>query len=115
MRWRTTVGPACAASKERPTPLTPIPMSHLQNQGSIELVCIDYLCLELDTSVQGNVLVLITSSAMYIAQAFPMKDQYTVVVTKILVEKLFVHYGLPQCIHSDKCRDFKSKLNQTIA
>lgn len=33
-------------------------MGHLQTQGSMELVCIDFLCLEPNLSGQENVLVV---------------------------------------------------------
>lgn len=69
------------------------PMSHLQSQRSMELVC--FLCLEPYTSEQGNVLV-VTDHFTYYAQAFPVKDQQAARVARVLVEKCFVHYGLPQ-------------------
>lgn len=47
---------------------------------------------------------------MRYAQAFPAKNQKALTVAKILVEKYFVHYGLPTRIHSDQGRDFESWL-----
>lgn len=44
------------------------PLGHLQSQGPMELVCIDFLCLEPDLNGQGN------HFPCY-AQAFPTKDQ----------------------------------------
>lgn len=38
------------------------------------------------------------------------KDQQASTVVKVQVEKVFVHYGLPQRIHSDQGRDFENKL-----
>lgn len=49
------------------------------------------------------------------AQAFPAKDQRAVTVAKILVEKFFVHYGLPARIHSDQGRDFESRLIKELS
>ncbi|KAL0151368.1 hypothetical protein M9458_053362 [Cirrhinus mrigala] len=43
-------------------------------------------------------------------QAYPARDQKALTVAKILVEKFFVHYGLPARIHYDQGRDFESKL-----
>lgn len=34
----------------------------------------------------------------------------SLMVAKFLVEKFFVHYGLPQCIHSDQGLDFENKI-----
>lgn len=81
-------------------------MGQLQSHGPMDLVCVDFLCLEPDTSGQGNVLVVTDHFTCY-AQAFPTKDQRANTVAKILVEK---YTGLPQGIHSDQGRDFKSKL-----
>lgn len=44
------------------------------------------------------------------AQAYTTKEQKALTVAKTLGEKLFVHYGLPNRIHSDQGRDFESKL-----
>lgn len=42
------------------------------------------------------------------AQALPTKDQRAVTAVTVLVEKFFVHYGLPQRVHSDQGRSFES-------
>lgn len=89
------------------------PLSHLQSQGPMELVCIDFLCLEPDTSGQGNIMVVTDHFTRY-AQAYPTKDQRAITVAKVLVEKFFVHYGLPLRIHSDQGRDFESRLIQEL-
>lgn len=44
------------------------------------------------------------------AQAFPTKSQKAAVVAKVLMEKYFVHYGLPSRIYSDQGRGFESRL-----
>ena len=101
---------SCARCIQRKTlPRQAAPMGHLQSQGPMELVCIDFLCLEPDLSGQGNVLVVTDHFTRY-AQAFPTKDQKATTVAKVLVEKFFVHYGLPQRLHSDQGRDFESRL-----
>uniref|UniRef100_A0A8C5MLL7 Integrase catalytic domain-containing protein n=1 Tax=Leptobrachium leishanense TaxID=445787 RepID=A0A8C5MLL7_9ANUR len=80
-----------------------------QSQGPMDLVCIDFLCLELDASGQGNILVVTDHFTRY-AQAFSTRDQRAPTVAKVLMEKFFVHYGLPRRIHSDQGRDFESRL-----
>lgn len=84
-------------------------MGHLQSQGPMDLVCFDFFCLKPDLSRQSNVLVVTGNFTLY-AQAFPTKDQQANTVTKALVEKVFVHYGLPQHLHSYQGWDFESKL-----
>lgn len=56
-----------------------------------------------------NVLV-ITDHYMRYAQAFPSQNQKAQTVAKFLVDKYFLHYGLPARIHSDQGRDFESQL-----
>uniref|UniRef100_A0AAR2LDK7 Gypsy retrotransposon integrase-like protein 1 n=1 Tax=Pygocentrus nattereri TaxID=42514 RepID=A0AAR2LDK7_PYGNA len=56
-----------------------------------------------------NILIVTDHFTRY-AQAYPTRDQKALTVAKVLVEKFFVHYGLPARIHSDQGRDFESKL-----
>uniref|UniRef100_A0A8C5MQR9 Integrase catalytic domain-containing protein n=1 Tax=Leptobrachium leishanense TaxID=445787 RepID=A0A8C5MQR9_9ANUR len=101
---------SCLRCIQRKTlPARAAPMGHLQSQGPMDLVCIDFLCLEPDTSGQGNILVVTDHFTRY-AQAFPTKDQRAHTVAKVLMEKFFVHYGLPKRIHSDQGRDFEGRL-----
>lgn len=51
-------------------------MGHLHNQGPMELVFIELLCLEPNASGQGNVLVM-TDHSTYYTQAFPKKDMWS--------------------------------------
>ncbi|PIO32203.1 hypothetical protein AB205_0160660 [Aquarana catesbeiana] len=101
---------SCHRCIQRKTlPQRAAPKGHLSSQGPMDLVCIDFLCLESDLSGQGNILAVTDHFTRY-AQAFSTKDQKAVTVAKTLVEKFFVHYGLPQRIHSDQGRDFESTL-----
>uniref|UniRef100_A0A8C5PTE8 Gypsy retrotransposon integrase-like protein 1 n=1 Tax=Leptobrachium leishanense TaxID=445787 RepID=A0A8C5PTE8_9ANUR len=101
---------SCLRCIQRKTlPTRTAPMSHLQSQGPMDLVCIDFLCLEPDASGQGNILIVTDHFTRY-AQAFSTKDQRAPTVAKVLMEKFFVHYGLPRRIHSDQGRDSESRL-----
>ena len=75
----------------------------------MDLVYIDYLSMEPDSKGISNVLIVTDHFTRY-AQDFPAKNQKALTVAKILVEKYFVHYGLPARIHSDQGRDFESRL-----
>ncbi|KAL7841410.1 hypothetical protein SRHO_G00251010 [Serrasalmus rhombeus] len=79
----------------------------------MELVCINFLSLEPDSSGFVNILMVTDHFSRYV-QAYPTKDQRAVTVAKVLVEKFFVHYGLPARIHSDQGRDFESRLIQEL-
>lgn len=75
----------------------------------MELVRINFFCLEPDLSGRSNVLVVTDHFTRY-AQAFPTRDQQASIVAKTLVEKFFIHYGLPEGLNSNQGRDFESKL-----
>lgn len=84
-------------------------LNHITTSGPMDLVCIDFLSIEPDLKGVANVLVVTDHFTRY-AQAYPARDQKALTVAKILVEKFFVHYGLPAGIHSDQGRDFESRL-----
>uniref|UniRef100_A0A8C5QI47 Integrase catalytic domain-containing protein n=1 Tax=Leptobrachium leishanense TaxID=445787 RepID=A0A8C5QI47_9ANUR len=101
---------SCLRCIQRKTlPSRAAPMVHLQSQGPMNLMCIDFLCLEPDMSGQGNILVMTDHFTRY-TQAYPTKDQWASTVAKVLVEKFFIHYGLPLKVHSDQGRDIESRL-----
>nr|XP_023659188.1 uncharacterized protein LOC111839473 [Paramormyrops kingsleyae] len=85
------------------------PLQQINSSGPMDLVCIDFLSMEPDSKGLGNVLVVTDHFTRY-AQAFSTKSQKASVVAKVLLEKYFVHYGLPARIHSDQGRDFESRL-----
>lgn len=85
------------------------PLHQIVSHGPMDLVCMDFLSMEPDSKGISNILVVTDHFTRY-AQAFPTKSQKAQVVAKVLVEKYFVHYGLPSRIHSDQGRDFESRL-----
>lgn len=95
--------------KRKTLPKKAAPLSHLQSDGPLDLVCMDFLSIEPDSSNTENVLVVTDHYTRY-AQAFPTRDQKASTVAKVLIEKYFVHYGLPKRMHSDQGRDFESRL-----
>lgn len=84
-------------------------LKQITSSGPLDLVCIDFLSIEPDSKGMTNVLVVTDHFTRY-AQAYVTKDQRATTVAKVLVEKFFVHYGLPSRIHSDQGRDFESRL-----
>uniref|UniRef100_A0AAY4AM26 Gypsy retrotransposon integrase-like protein 1 n=1 Tax=Denticeps clupeoides TaxID=299321 RepID=A0AAY4AM26_9TELE len=84
-------------------------LHQIVTHGPMELVCMDFLSMEPDSKGISNVLVVTDHFTRY-AQAYPTKSQKSHVVAKVLMEKFFVHYGLPARIHSDQGRDFESRL-----
>lgn len=89
------------------------PLHQITSKGPMDLVCIDFLSMEVDSKGMSSVLVVTDHFTRY-AQAFLTKNQKAQTVAKILVDKFFLHYGLPTRIHSDQGRDFESRLMQDL-
>lgn len=100
----------CGKCLARKSPCPKVaPLHQITSTGPMDLVCIDFLSVEPDSKGMSNVLVITDHFTRY-AQAFPTKNQKAQTVAKVLMDKYFVHYGLPARIHSDQGRDFESHL-----
>ena len=75
----------------------------------LELVHLDYLCLEPGKGLEENVLVVTDHFTRY-AQAYITKTQTAQMIAKTLWDKFIVHYGLPKKILMDQSQNFKSQL-----
>lgn len=95
--------------KRKTLPQRAAPLSHIQSSGPLDLLCIDFLSIELHSRNVCNMLVVTDHFTRY-AQAFPTKDQRAITVARTLWERYFIHYDLPSRIHSDQGRDFESRL-----
>ena len=89
------------------------PMENIQTSYPLELVCMDYLCIEPDSKDTRNILV-ITDHFTKFAVAIPTKDQKANTVAKTLWEHFIVQYGFPSRLLSDQGRDFESHTHQGI-
>ncbi len=78
---------------------------NIKAYAPLELVCIDYLSLEPDSSDTRNILV-ITDYFTKFSWAFPTKDQTAKTVASVLWENLICHFGFPKRIHSDQGANF---------
>ena len=63
----------------------------------LELVHLDYLCLEPGKGLEENVLVITDHFTRY-TQAYVTRTQTAQMTTKTLWDKFIVHYGLPEKI-----------------
>ena len=79
----------------------------------MELLAIDFLSLEKGKGGFENILV-VTDSFTKFSWAFPTRDQKATTVAKLLWEKIFINYGMPQCLHSDQGRDFEGKVIKSL-
>ena len=73
----------------------------------LELVHLDYLCLEPGKGLDENVLVVTDHFTRY-AQAYVTRIQTTQMTAKTLWDKFIVHYGLPEKILTDQGWNFES-------
>ena len=75
----------------------------------LELVHLDYLCLETGKGLEENVLVVTDHFTQY-AQAYVTWSQNTQTTAKALWDNFIIHYGLPEKILLDQGRNIKSQL-----
>ena len=67
----------------------------------LELVHINYLCLEPGKGKEENILIVMDNSTQY-AQAFITWSQKAQTMDKILWDNFIIHYGLPEKILSNQ-------------
>ena len=67
----------------------------------MKLVCIDYLSLGRSKGGYENIMVITDHLSRY-AQAIPIRNQTARNTARVLYENLFIHYGFPAKLHSDK-------------
>ena len=60
-------------------------MEHLKSSAPMDLACMDFLCIDNDSSSVGNVLIVTDHYTRY-AQAYPTKDQKAVTVVSVVGE-----------------------------
>lgn len=85
-----------------------VPLVNIQVTRPLELVCMDFLSIELDSRNTKYVLVITEFFTKY-AVAVPTSNQKLRTVAKALWENFIVHYGIPEKLHSDQGADFESK------
>ncbi len=89
------------------------PLVNIETSRPLELVCMDYLSLEPDDKGTKNILVITDHFTKY-AVAIPTADQKARTVAKALWNNFFIHYGIPERLHSDQGRDFESAVIKVL-
>ena len=77
------------------------PLKNIMATHPLELVHLDYLCLEPGKGLNDNVLVVRDHFTRY-AKAYVTRTQTTQMTAKTLWDKFIVHYGLPKKILMDQ-------------
>lgn len=85
------------------------PLVNIITTRPLELVCMDFLSVEPDSSNTKDILVITDHFTKY-AVAVPTPNQKARTVAKSLWDHFFVHYGIPEKLHSDQGPDFGSRL-----
>ena len=98
----------CQQAK-KPTVQTHTPMGHLLATKPLEVISVDFTLLEPASNGTENVLVITDVFTKYTVTV-PTQDCTAATVAKSLIKHWFVHYGIPQRIHSDKGRCFEAAI-----
>ena len=102
----------CQISKQ-PSVKTHTPMGHLRATKPLEVVSVDFTVLEPARDGREDVLVITDIFTKYTI-AIPTRDQTAETVAKVLITDWFVHYSIPQRIHSDKGCCFEADIIQQL-
>lgn len=97
----------CIRQKTRP--VRAAELVNITSTAPMDIVCIDYLSLEMSKGGYEHVLVITDHFTRY-AQAFPTRNQTAMTTARILYDNFIVHYGFPCKLHSDKAQNFESKV-----
>ena len=84
-------------------------LHNISSSQPLEIVCMDFLKLEMSKGGFQYVLV-ITDHFMRYSQAVPTKNTTARTTAEAFFKNFITHYGLPQRIHSDRGANFESQL-----
>ena len=84
-------------------------MKNTMATHSLELVHIDYLCLEPGKGKEENVLVVMGHFTHY-AKVYVTQTQVAQTMAKVFLDNFIVQYGLPEKILLEQRRNFESKI-----
>ena len=101
----------CIRQKTRPVPAAEL--VSISSSAPMDLVCIDYLSLEISKGGYENILVITDHFTRY-AHAIPTRNQTARTTARVLFENFFAHYGFPSRLHSDKAQNFESRVIQHL-
>ncbi|KAG1953594.1 interleukin-1 receptor accessory protein-like 1-A [Pimephales promelas] len=97
----------CVRRKSMPEKAAPL--VNIIATRPLELVCMDFLSVEPGTNNIKDILVITDHFTKY-AVAVPTTNQKAQTVAKCLWDHFFVHYGIPEKLHSDQGPDFESRI-----
>lgn len=89
------------------------PMVNIRSSYPLEIVCMDFLCLEPSKGGIENVLV-ITDHFTKFAVTVPTRNQTAKTTAEALYNHFILPYGIPAKIHSDQGGNFESELMKEL-
>lgn len=99
--------------RRKAPPQRAAPLVNIQTSRLLELVCMNFLMVEPDSSNTKDILVITDHFTRY-AIAVPTKDQKARTVARYLWDNFLLHYGFPEKLHSDQGPDFESQTIQEL-
>lgn len=99
----------CSRCLHRKTTNTKAPLVSIKTVQPFELVCLDFLTLEMAKGGFQYVLVITDHFTRY-AQAIPTRNMSARTTAEALFNHFIVHYGFPLRIHSDQGANFEGRL-----
>ncbi len=92
---------------KRKTPVNRAGLESIETSQPLELVCMDYLTLEMSKGSFQHILVITDHYTKY-ALAIPARNQTARITADALFYNFIVHYGFPKRIRSDQGANFQS-------
>lgn len=89
------------------------PLTSIQTTQPLEILCMDFLTLEMAKGGYQHILVMTDHFTRY-ALAVPTKNMSAKTTAEVFFHNFVVHYGLPQRIHSDQGGNFEGKLMKEL-
>ena len=99
----------CDRCLKRKHPEAVAPLVNVTTTQPLELVCMDYLTLEMSKGGYQNILVITDHFTKY-ALAIPTKNQTAKTTAEALFHHFITHYGFPKKLHSDQGANFESRI-----